>query len=286
MGDRLTVYQSIATLAYAVNANVFAYWCEQDSPSRFYSWRELSQSMRYPTSLVLLSKPEFMEHTRGMDELGYEGGLLPAFFAYDGVYTLELKTMVLPLSVAPCTQAQFEAAYRATGREWAMLTANVLPDRYVALHMRGGDQIEREDWQYTAGRRSSLYCTRESLQSIAQRETVPIVLISDDSLAKRRVLSEFGHVLTGVNSRGVSKLQQEMRDMSILLNADAIVQQSPKGWSAFSSFAAMVKGIPLLNTWQGNDSLLDLFDANGGRPSELMACDALEKFTQLALRRH
>ena len=284
MGDRLTVYQSIAALAYAVNATCFAYWCEQDSPSRFYSWMELSKSMRYPTSLVILSKTEFLERTAGMDELGYEGGLLPATLAYDGVYTLAIKTMILPANVTPCTQPQFEAAYKAIGGDWGMMAdVGVLPGRYIALHIRGGDKIAHRDYHYTVGKISSFYCTREILQKIEQKETVPVVLISDDPLSKRLVLSEFGHVFTVVNGRGLTKLQQEMRDMSILLNADAIIQESPNGWSAFSSFAAMVRGIPLLNTWRQGDSLLDRFAANGGKPWELMTCDSMERFTSLAL---
>ncbi len=249
--------------------------------------QEHAAAMSYPKSLVTLSRAEFLERTAGMDELGYEGGLLPAMLAYDGVYTLDLKAMIPPSGVIACTQPQFEAAYKATGRDWEMIADMcVLPRRYVALHVRGGDKRVHEDWHYTAGKVSGLYCTREILQRIEHEDKVPIVLISDDPLAKCLVLSPFGHVLTVVNSRGMTNLQQEVRDMSILLNADAIIQQSPNGWSAFSSFAAMAKGIQLFNTWRGGDSLLDKFQSNGGKPEELMTCYPFELFRSLALKHY
>ena len=284
MGDRLTVYQSIAALAYAVNATCYAYWCEEGHPTRLYDFAWLSKVMHYPSNLVILSKSDFFERTVGMDELLYEGGELPATLAYDGVYTLALKTMILPPRFGrdSCSQAQFEAAFRATSREWDMhIDTGHLPRRFVALHIRASDKALSREFQYTPVDAASLYCTREVLESIERHETVPIVLVSEDDLAKRLVLSDFGHVITVLNNRGLTKLQQETRDVAVLLRANAIVQHSPHGWSAFSSFAAMARGIPLLNTWRGGDSLLDRFHAAGGVPDELMTCPSLEKFMSL-----
>jgi hypothetical protein len=68
-------------------------------------------------------------------------------------------------------------------------------------------------------------------------------------------------------------------DFAVLLNATAIIQHATNAWSSYSSVPAMMRGIPLLNTWIGpNDlasqntssiGLLRYFEENGGCPVEL-----------------
>ncbi len=47
-----------------------------------------------PAGLVVLPLAEFGARAAGAAAVGFEGGALPAYFAYDGVYTLALRTMV------------------------------------------------------------------------------------------------------------------------------------------------------------------------------------------------
>jgi hypothetical protein len=65
----------------------------------------------------------------------------------------------------------------------------------------------------------------------------------------------------------------------VLLNVTAIIQHSANAWSSYSSVPAMIRTIPLLNTWIGgpdlahhktsNIGLLRYFEDNGDCPLEL-----------------
>ena len=50
--------------------------------------------MALPQSLVMLTEEEFAARAKGVPAIAFEGGELPAFFAYDGVPTLAYRTMV------------------------------------------------------------------------------------------------------------------------------------------------------------------------------------------------
>lgn len=45
------------------------------------------------------------------------------------------------------------------------------------------------------------------------------------------------------------KQLSSLQDMSVMFGASAILQHAPGGWSSFSSFPALARRIPLLNTW-------------------------------------
>ena len=82
-----------------------------------------------------------------------------------------------------------------------------------------------------------------------------------------------------------------MQDFDLLLGATGIIQHSKKGWSSYSSVAAMVSAVPLLNTWITSNSednsskyvgesnvpnVLAGFDSNGGVPAELKSAQRKE----------
>ena len=78
-------------------------------------------------------------------------------------------------------------------------------------------------------------------------------------------------------------------DFAVLLNATAIIQHATNAWSSYSSVPAMIRGIPLLNTWIGpNDvatqntsmvGLLRYFEENGGCPVELRSSKRNEQIS-------
>ena len=51
-------------------------------------------------------------------------------------------------------------------------------------------------------------------------------------------------------TRPLSKLEKELADLELLFHARAIIQHSPLGWSSYSAFASLTKGIPLFSTWK------------------------------------
>ncbi len=58
--------------------------------------------MALPAGLTVLSRAGFDARAAGAAAIGYEGGDLPAFWGYDGVRTLALRTMArLPHAHTP-----------------------------------------------------------------------------------------------------------------------------------------------------------------------------------------
>ncbi len=296
LGDRLSVFLAVAAMARALNAVCYVYWCEDNPHSHlFYKWSDISMHMRFPSSLVVLTKKDFDRKTKDMISLNYEGGALPAYHAYDGVYTLAFKTMVLPIQDPEgfnrsCTEVEFHAAYRLVSKDWRVVLADLagLPPEYIAFHVREGDKLLDHK---VSGYRTRLelemdralnrsapdgasdYCTREVLEWLEKQE-VPVIVISNDDVAKRRILSDFGHSLVIPSNKGHSKISLEMRDLAIMMQSVGLVQHTPSAWSSYSSTVAMARHIPLFSTWHGPYNVLTRFEEAGGKPEELTSCNS------------
>ena len=317
LGDRITVILNVAAFALTMNATCYMYWCEvrdaclthyhevcDDTPivlqenagtDRYYAIADIQRHMVMPANVVLLTVEEFAVMAKDAPDISYTGGALPAGYAYDGVYTLAPLTMSFPgHSVA---YPLFLEAYRRVGLEWTVHDASNQATKYIVLHLRQDDKKSDID-EYVVGG-SPHHCTFDILSELTKYE-VPVFLISDDDVAKRRLLSDFGHhvtaqnkrycpacctvtdlaciVMEGMNGRGLSKIQGEVMDVALLMGAAAIVQHVEKGWSSFSSVVAMAKQIPLVTTLRHGWNRLDDFATKGSCPQELMKCDQLHKF--------
>ena len=154
--------------------------------------------MIFPANILLLTVEEFGVTARDVPNIAYDTGTLPATFAYDSVYTLAHLTMTFPGNTVD--YQRFLEAYRRVGAEWtADFQRDDVPRPYVVLHMRQDDKISSESDAYTIGR-SSAYCTFDIMTKLSNYD-IPVVLISDDEDAKRRLLSDFGHFVTAPNAR-------------------------------------------------------------------------------------
>lgn len=276
LGDRLSIMLAVAALARSQNASCYFYWCVDNVGSHlFYSFEDISKYMVFPKNVVVLSLDEFNLRSAGALAIAFEGGELPAVNAYDGVYTLAEKTMILPNHTA--SHEAFLSAYRQVGQEWTIHNPIMkLPRPYIVLHLRQGDKTESNlDSDLVPD--SSTYCTFDILTTMRAYE-VQVVLISDDPEAKKHVLKHFGDIVAVPVTRGFSKIQVEMMDLDLLSNAAGIIQHVTLGWSAYSSTVAMAKGIPLVTTMRNGWSRLDDFREKGGCPPELMKCDQVGSF--------
>jgi len=172
--------------------------------------------------------------------------------------------------------------------------------RYVVLHMRGSDKgwgglykptLSAEGsatWVENDGNvnhYSSFYCTYEAVDTFhRENPTLPIFLISEDHSAKRRIMADFGHVLSSIpypvfsDDPAKTKLYNELMDMELMMHAAGIIQHSPRSWSAFSSNIAAAKSIPLLNTWKHPDKLFNEpgYRQAGAIPREILICEDQE----------
>ena len=154
--------------------------------------------MRLPANILLRTIEEFGINTIDVPDIAYDAGTLPTKEAYDSVYTLAHLTMTFPGYTVE--YQLFLEAYRRVGAEWsAIFQRDDVPRPYVVIHMRQDDKIYSESDTYTIGG-SSAYCTFDILAKLSNYD-IPVVLISDDEDAKRRLLSDFGHLLTVPNAR-------------------------------------------------------------------------------------
>ena len=115
--------------------------------------------------------------------------------------------------------------------------------KFVVLHFRGGDKTEP----------LSHFNTVEVLRRIPDH--VPVVVVTDDDNLLDAVLSiaaPYAAKITRLRPLP-DELANRMRDFAVLLNATGIIQHSTNAWSSYSSVPAMIRGIPLLNTWLGHD---------------------------------
>jgi len=217
--------------------------------------------------------------------------------AYDGLYTTALKTFKDgPLTMS---QAVFEKSYKEITNEWDIHanTINLPSDwKYIVLHIRGSDkgpggsykpslksEVNGAIWMESDERISSTsphYCTYEAVDHIHRSHPgLSIFLVSEDQSAKRRIMADFGHILSSLpyptfeNDMAKTKITNELIDMELMMHAAGIIQHSPWSWSAFSSNIAAAKSIPLLNTWKGNDKLFNNEGYIGSIPSEFMICE-------------
>jgi hypothetical protein len=77
-----------------------------------------------------------------------------------------------------------------------------------------------------------------------------------------------------------SESKTAMRDLGLLLQSRGIIQHCTSGWSSFSAFPAMIRNIPLMQTYVANPNnmewdwtFLDMFAKYGPEmPEEFFSC--------------
>ena len=149
----------------------------------------------------------------------------------------------------------FEQSYRHVCAELEFRDvegSGVPKSGYTVLHVRGGDK------------RTVL----TEFNTVAVLQQIPpgtiVVVVTDDFVCAAGILREYRqrqhnaslHIVqlsvaaTSYNSS--TKHNKLLRDFTVLLGADAIIQHSPRAWSAFSNSASMMRQVPLLSTWRPN----------------------------------
>lgn len=276
LGDRISLIFTVAALAKTMNATCYMFWCEENYGSyRYYAYMELMRYMVFPENIALLTQREFNIRAVEAQDIYFVGGELPASHAYDSVYTLASRTMVVPNYTVGYND--FVSAYRQIGNEWGVhIPIMHVRHPYIVLHLRQGDKTE-SDLDTDLVVNSQTYCTFDILNKLREYK-VQVVLISDDADGKRKMLCHFGDILAVPANSGFTKMQIEMMDLAILAHSSGIIQHVTSGWSAYSSTVAMAKQIPLVTTLKSGWNRLNDFHEKGGCPSELMKCDNVQTF--------
>ena len=267
LGDRLGALLTVAALARISNVDVEMEWCDGDLSRVYgnvrahipewhgfnYSRVEFLDAFGVPSNIRLVDK--FTE--RGRPSVSYVGGELPAEEARDQVYTLASRTTHLH---KPAHHDDFVRAYHVVGAQLAPRQPTT--HGYVVLHVRAPG---KNSYAPRYVRDPGLFCTRRILSAILRRD-YPVILISDDLAFAQEAVAP--HVLPIANGTA-------FEDMALLLGALGIVQHSPTGYSSYSSVPAMARGIPLINTYKGEDHRYRLFDE---LPSEFHTCAQRKRF--------
>jgi len=313
LGDRFSVYLCVAAYAYTLNALCYAYWYnEPGNTDRQYDFIEIQKYMTFPSNLIILSsQEEFISKTADIQFIDWQHGLLPSTSAYDGLYTTALNT-IQQESEPRVNQSLFLSAYRTVSKQWnidlkheSIILSPVF--KYIVFHMRGSDKgsgghyvprlalDQTSSWienDANTNINNDKYCTYEALTFIHNEHSeLPIFLISEDQSAKRRILADFGHVLSMISFQSDNdqiidkKLFNELKDMQMMMRAVGIIQHAPLSWSAFSSHISAAKSIPLLNTWKDTNKLFNnrgyVDQTLGSIPSEILICEPENTMRQI-----
>jgi len=287
-GDRVSVYLSVAAAAATVGADVYVYWHDNPSDKQGCSvcslaYESISHFVQWPANLHVLRKADFKEKTRHMDAIEFDRkGLLVSYYAFDGIYTTAWKTLGLPIMLPQLRRNAFELSYRKIALEMRIKCYShechyVNTSKFIVLHFRGGDKMAP----------LSEFNTIEVLRRIPGH--IPVVVVTDDDRRLNAMLSLAAPYKANITRlrKLPNELANKMRDFAVLLNATGIIQHAVHAWSSYSSVPAMMRGIPLLNTWVGREEanlknaskvgLLRNFEENGGCPVELRSSKRTEE---------
>jgi drug/metabolite transporter (DMT)-like permease len=253
-GDRISVYLSVAAAAATVGADVYVYWHDNPSDQRVctvcrLAFESIRPFVQWPANLHVLREVDFEEETRHMDAIEFDkAGLLVSHHAFDGIYTTAWKTFGLPSMLPQLSRDAFELSYRKVALEMRIECQShecqpVNMSKFIVLHFRGGDKMVP----------LSEFNTVEVLRRIPGH--VPVVVVTDDDSRLNEMLSvaaPYGANITRLRQLP-DELANRMRDFAVLLNATGIIQHAVNAWSSYSSVPAIMRGIPLLNTWIGHE---------------------------------
>ena len=268
LGDRLGAMLTVATLAHIAGVQVEMEWCSLEEGRNYgnikehiptwvgynYSLTEFEGAFWLPRNVRWVER--FSDTTR--PKVSYVGNELPAHEALDQAYTTASRTTRLHKTVHP---DDFIRAYYIVG---AQLAPRVQPERNVVLHVRAPGV---NNYAPRAVRELSFFCTRKVLASVL-RAGYEVVVVSDDLQHARDVLEPYVDALTFVDGAPFDH-------MAILLGALGIIQHCTMGYSSYSSVPAMARGIPLINTYKGEDHRYVLFQ---DVPKEFHTCAQRRRF--------
>ena len=250
-GDRISVYLSVAAAAATVGADVYVYWHDNASSQRDRTlvFDSIRLFVQWPTNLHVLRGKDFKEETRNMDAIEFnQKGLLVSYHAFDGIYTTAWKTFGLPSMLPQLSRDAFESSYRKVALEMRIKCPShecqhVNVSKFIVLHFRGGDKMAPV----------SEFNTVEVLRRIPGH--VHVVVVTDDESSCNEMLSAGAPYRANITRLSAlpDALAQRMRDFAVLLNATGIIQHAVEAWSSYSSVPAIMRGIPLLNTWIGHE---------------------------------
>ena len=265
LGDRLLSYFAIAALAHRFNKTVYLKWdISGDYDLRVYSLPQILRLFNFPATMVFIPSDKFDELTSSFKEIEFDDSELPPYECmYDLLSSFALRVLRIPgkssMAKNYVDHESYLARYQTIGRQFSY-KSKISPTIgfYILFHYRNGDKLTQH--RILSHRndsiKSKLYCTHEILQAIENIPSLKVIMVSDDPKLANDLLNQYPFITPSYYyypaNHDNTKLANESMDLTLALNAVAIIQHSPLGWSSFSAAASLLRHIPLFNTWTEN----------------------------------
>jgi len=124
LGDRLSVFLTVAAAARSVGRDVYMYWHSNRGMNYMHhaalSLEEVEQAVVFPRNLKVLTKQEFDLRTSNLSEIEWSTtndpkilpGIQKSLWGLDSAYTTAWRTFKLPDGIPPLDREAFTEAYR------------------------------------------------------------------------------------------------------------------------------------------------------------------------------
>ena len=257
LGDRLLSYFAIAALAHRFNKTVYLKWdISGDYDLRVYSLPQILRLFNFPATMVFIPSDKFDELTSSFKEIEFDDSELPPYECmYDLLSSFALRVLRIPgkssMAKNYVDHESYLASYQTIGRQFSY-KSKISPTIgfYILFHYRNGDKLTQEKDRILSQRndpiKSKLYCTHEILQAIENIPSLKVIMVSDDPKLANDLLNQYPFITPSYYyypaNHDNTKLANESMDLTLALNAVAIIQHSPLGWSSFSAAASLAVG--------------------------------------------
>jgi hypothetical protein len=119
---------------------------------------------------------------------------------------------------------------RIVKRKWHLDTVTRLPERYVCMHIRWGNEYKMTDDPSVAYRKTPIEWFISGAQAIRSKGiNLPIVIVSDGGPALLKFFA-------GIKGVTFSSSKSAAGDLLALMNADLILGSGPSSYSAWGAF--------------------------------------------------
>lgn len=281
LGDRLGIVLALSALAslHGDNTTVWMEWCSDPQKvvltnavffhyiPRWTGWDypldRLQTYIKMPANVKFYSSDERPPSAPPV-MIGHE---LPSENGITQASTLYWRTLRLTDKTTTWTPLQYLQAYKSV----PLTPVGEAEFPYILVHFRGPDHNTHDCDR-------SRFCTRQAISALRLKIRAHFRAISNN-------YTDALHWLRGLPSIEVVHGSNAFAGMQLALNAAAIIQHAPVGWSAYTSVPAMAKSIPLINTYDGREHRHAFFAHHGGLPAEFHTCMDIQAFIQTVAQR-
>lgn len=283
LGDRLGVIIALSALASLHNSSYVVHmeWCTQPERAavgnpQFMRWIPSWTGYDFPleTLHATLSLPgnirlyESGHVPNALHGLVREQGSIPAWGAIFQTSTLFCKAVSMGARVRDWSTSECEMAYKKAGDHVQAVNPSKESLPYILVHFRSGDSN-------TEARDERPFCTQDVLRELHAAGVYMKAISNNHSFSMQW--------LRGLPSMHLVHSKSVFQDVSLALSATAIVQHASTGWSSYTSVPAMMRGIPLINTFTGQGHRFEHFRRHGEVPREFHACHEKRDFVRKAV---